>query len=180
MTDPNERVSCEEALDRVERGWLDGPFQFDEEERLVIGEGPQLANPACRLGVQQGKKLRAVDDLKRRQTNRAAAIRAPVNLPTWGHFAAVIRTSKENGMKENLAMAKVEHMDAYRQLTLRNDQKMLAVVTLKGPVSGEMDGFIPQTAVRGNGSCSTIRHSFARNGDKSGQTVEVPAPGILR
>ena len=72
---------------------------------MITGEGPQLVNPAFRFGVQQEEKLRAVDDLKRSQTNRAAAIRNPVNLPESERFSAVIRTFQ----KEKL---KADHQDA--------------------------------------------------------------------
>ena len=96
------------------QGWLDGPFPFDEEGELVIGEGRQLVNPACRFGAQQGEKLRAVDGSKRSQTNRSAAIRAPVNLPTWDHFSAAIRTFQEEHLPEKLAAAKADHRDAYK------------------------------------------------------------------
>ena len=94
-------------------------------------EGPQLANPAFRFGVQLGSKLRAVDDLKRSTTNRAADVRTPVKLPTWGHFSAVIRSFQERGLPGNLAMARADHRDAYKQLPVRDDRKVLAVVALK-------------------------------------------------
>ena len=156
VTDPNEGALWSEAVCQVEKGWLQGPFKFDDEGNLVTNEGPQLANPAFRFGVQQGDKLRAVDDLKRSQTNRAAAVRTPVNLPTWDHFSAVIRSFQERGLSENLAMAKADHRDAYKQLPVRDDHKMLAVVTLKEPESGEMRGFVPQTQLFG--ATAAVRH----------------------
>ena len=89
------------------------PIGFDEKGGLVTAQASQLANPAFRFGAQRGGELRAVGDLKRSRTNRAAAIRTPVNLPTWGHFAAVIRTFQGKGAKENLATAKAGNKDAY-------------------------------------------------------------------
>ena len=74
-----------------------GPFPFDEDGNTVTGEGPKLA--------QQGGRLRAVDFLKRSQTNRAAAIKTPINAPTWDHIAAVIRTFQGKGLSGNLATA---------------------------------------------------------------------------
>ena len=79
-------------LGQVGEGWLDGPFPYDEDGRLLPVAGPQLANPASRFGFQLGKKQGASDDLKRSQINRAAAIQTPVNPPTWGYFAAIGRT----------------------------------------------------------------------------------------
>ena len=82
VADPDRGALREDALDQVNRGWLDGPFPFDEYRKLVTGGGPQLANPASRFGAQQSKKLRSVDDPERSQTKGAAAVRAPVNPPT--------------------------------------------------------------------------------------------------
>ena len=70
-----------------------------------------------------GGGLRAIDALKRRKTNRAAAIKTPVNLPTWGQFAAVIRTFQEGGAKESLSMAKADHKVAYKQLPVRGGMR---------------------------------------------------------
>ena len=92
VTDPREGASRGDTLDQVDKGWLGGPFLFDEDGRLVTGEGPQSADPAFRFGLQQDDKQRAPDGLKRGQTNRATATQTPVNLSTWGHFAAIIRT----------------------------------------------------------------------------------------
>ena len=134
---------------QVEKGWLEGPYQFNEEESLVTAEGPQLANPAFGFVVQQGEKLRAVGDFKRSQTNRAAAVRTPVNLPTWGHFAAVIRCFQESGTQEGLARVNADHREAYKQLPVKNDRKILAVAPLTDPDLGEINGFIPQTELFG-------------------------------
>ena len=148
-TDPNGRALWTEALARVEKGWLEGPYQYNEEGSLVTAGGPQLANPAFRFGVQLGGKLRAVGDLKRSQTNGAVAVRTPVNRPTWGRFAAVIRCAQELDTQEGLAMAKADHRGANKQLSTKNNREMLAVAILKGPDSGEIEWFIPQTQLFG-------------------------------
>ena len=149
VTDPHEGKLRENALEQEEKGWLNGPFPFDEEEQMITGEGPQLVNPAFRFGVQQGGKLRAEDDLKRSQTNRAAAIRTPVNLPTRDHFSAVIRIFEEAKMSEGSAMAKADHRDAYKQLPVRSDQECFARVALEDPASGKMRGFAQKLSSSG-------------------------------
>ena len=141
VTDPHEGALREGALDQVDTGWLDGPFPFDGDGKLVAGAGERPADPACRFGVQQGKKLIPVDDCKRSQANMPTAIRTPVNLPTWDHVAAIISTFQGKGMSGNLA---------YKQPPARDDHKMLAVVSLKDPASGKM----PETALLRNGSCA--------------------------
>ena len=65
VTAPHEGRLREDALNQVATGWLNGLFPFDENGKLVTGDGPQLVNPASRFGVQQGGKLRAAGDLKR-------------------------------------------------------------------------------------------------------------------
>ena len=64
----DERALRAEALAHVAKGWLEGPYQFNEEGSLVTAGGPQSANPSFRFGVQQGEKLRAIGDIKRSQT----------------------------------------------------------------------------------------------------------------
>ena len=134
---------------RVKRVWLNGPYQFDEEGRLVTAGGPQLANPALRCWAQRGERLRAVRDLKRSQNDRAAAIKTSVNLPTWGHVAAVVRSFQERGVAASLAMAKADHSEAYKQLPVRNDRRILADLTLEGPESDELRGSVPQAQLFG-------------------------------
>ena len=99
-------------LDQVDKGWLDGPSPPGEEGQLLAGEGPRLVNLTLRFGVQQGEDLRAVDDLKRSQTNRAAVVHAPMNIPAWDHFAAAIRPFHEAGPNENVAMARADNRAA--------------------------------------------------------------------
>ena len=66
----------------------------------MTADGPQFANLAFRSGAQQGEKLGAVDDLKRSQANRAVAIRAPVNLPTWNISQLSYGPSRKQGRKK--------------------------------------------------------------------------------
>ena len=124
--------------------WLDGPFPFDENGGLVTGEGPQLADPAFRFRGQQGEELRAGYDLKRSEKAKAAVIRTPVNLPTWGHVISITRTFQERGVPGSLPMATADHRDAYKQLPLRGDHGMLAAVTLQYPATGRHRGLMPQ------------------------------------
>ena len=100
-------------MEHVETGRLNGPSLSDAEGRFVTVGGPKLVYPAVRFGAQQGQKLRACEYLKRNQTNRAAAIKTPINRPTWEHFSATIRTFRARGAGENQAIAKADHKDAY-------------------------------------------------------------------
>ena len=87
--------------------------------RPLCGDGPQLVNAASRFGVEQGSKLRAVDDIKRGWTERAAAMHTLANLPTWGHFAGVAGYFREEGLDESLVLSGEDHEAAYEQLPER-------------------------------------------------------------
>ena len=102
-------------------------------------------NPACRFGAHQGGESRAV----------RAAIHAPVNLPTWGHSATVVRTFREGQAEESLALAGAGHRSGYRQLPVCAERKRLPPVPLRRRKSNEIRGFIPQTQLRGCRRCGT-------------------------
>ena len=156
------------ALDQVGRGCVHGPFPSDGDGGLVTDGGPQLASPAFRLEAQQGEELRAVDDLRRSHTNRAAAIQTPVNLPPWGHFATVI-TFRDKGPEDSLSIAREGRMDPFTQPPERAGKRMAAVATSKYPASGKVGGF------RGDGRCTFLRNSSEGFGENSAQTVGGPA-----
>ena len=90
-------------MEHVKTGRLNGPFLSDAGGRFVTVGGPKLVYPAVRFGSQHEQKLRAGEYIRRNQTNRAAAIKAPVNHPTWEQIPAIIRTFQERGAGENLA-----------------------------------------------------------------------------
>ena len=47
-------------------------------------------------------------------------------------------------MKEILDLANADQKDAYKQLPVKGDHKMPAVVALKEPSTGQLRGFAPQ------------------------------------
>ena len=49
---PAGRVLREDALHPADRGWLDGPFPFDEDGGPVTSKGPQWAIPTFRFGQE--------------------------------------------------------------------------------------------------------------------------------
>ena len=78
----------------------------DTEGRLLTVSGPQVADSAVRSGATRGGELRVVGDLKKGQTNRAAAASAPANLLTSDYFASAIMISQERETNRCLAKAK--------------------------------------------------------------------------
>ena len=119
------------ALVHVAKGWLCGP-----QGELIFEGKATSSNPACRFGVQQPDKLRAVDDLKKSLTNEATAIHFPPNLPSWGHVAQMCTLLSSRGGERPIAMAKADHAYACRQLPLLEKDEFAAVVALKNPPGG--------------------------------------------
>ena len=114
--DPNASQLWREAMDQVKKRWFNGPRRFNKEGELLVDGKPVVANPGFRFGVQQGLKLRAVDDLKRSATNDATFVSTPINLPSWDHIAQMCALYYLKGDRRPLAMAKAAHADTYRQL----------------------------------------------------------------
>ena len=102
----------------MEKRWLDGPHRFNKEGELMVNGESAIASPAFRFGVQQGSKLRAVDDLKRSATNDATFVSTPINLPSWDHIAQMCVLHYLKGDRRPLAMAKADHADAYEQFSV--------------------------------------------------------------
>ena len=149
-TDPNAEQLWIEATDQVKKQWLHGPHPFNEHGELMVGGKPVRANPAFRFGAQQGKKLRAVDDLKRSATNDATFVATPINLPSRDHVAQMCALYYLKGDRRPLAMAKADRADAYKQLPVTTEDELAAVVTLKDLVDGQWYGFIPRTQLFGS------------------------------
>ena len=147
--DPNASRLWFEAIGQVKKRWLDGPHRFNNGGGLLVNGKPVIANPTFRFGVQQGSKLRDVDDLKRSATNDATFVSTPINPPSWDQIAQMCALYYLKGDRRPLAMAKADHADAYKQLPVTTKDELAAAVTLKDPVGGEWYGFIPHTQLFG-------------------------------
>ena len=74
------------------KGWLEGPYTPEEiTEKLGT---PDWA-PCHRFGIDQGKKIRQIDDLSRNFTNACASIPDRVNLDGVDEILAVAKTWSE-------------------------------------------------------------------------------------
>ena len=88
---PREKAPREDVIDQVDRGWLDGPFPFVEDGRLVTGEGPLLA---LKFVAHGGPGTKSMTTAGARPTALLAL------LPTWDQFAAVIEMSRKRGRRK--------------------------------------------------------------------------------
>ena len=91
------------------------------------------ANPAPRFRPQQEGKPWAVNDLKLSKTNRAAAVRAPTNLPSCGQMAQTSQVSRKAGRNDLLGLAKAHSADDRSQLPTSGKHQGAAVVTSRNP-----------------------------------------------
>ena len=149
-SDPNGNQLWFEAMEQVKKHWLDGPHRYSERGELIANDGPVLANPAFRCGIQQGPKLRAVDDLKKSAANDATFVSTPINSPSWNHKAQMRVPFHLKGGRRPLAMATADHADAYKQLPVSTKDEPAAAITLRHSVDGEGYGFIPHTQLFGS------------------------------
>ena len=117
------------------RGWLHCPSGYNGAGGLLV-DWEEIA-PTYRPGAQQSDKVRAVDDLNGRSTNEAAAVHAPINLPSWNHLASITKKLRERGLSAKLGLAKTDHTGPDKQLPKRWGRGLSAVVTFRSPADGE-------------------------------------------
>ena len=149
-------------MSQVEKNWLRGPHRYSTQGALWVGGGTTAVNPAFRCGVQQADKLRAVYELKRSSTNDTTFIKAPSNLPSWGHIAQMCMLFDLKGKSRPLATTKSDHTDAGKQLALLRKEELSAVVTLENPAGNSWRGFIPRTQLCSPAAAVLHYNSFSR------------------
>ena len=135
-----------EAMEQVNKGWLNLPTPLSTEQKPFVLHNPEL-NIAFRFGVEQSDKLRACDDLRHSRTNLACVVETPIKLVSWDHLVEV--TNLTNTATRNWAFFKADHEAAYKQLPLAPSHAKLAIIALKNPTDGRWYGFLSRTMVFG-------------------------------
>ena len=146
---PFDAPLWKEALQQREKGWLIGPYPIVDGLAIIDGT-PRALNFSFRFGVEQGEKLRAVDDLRQSLTNQATFINTPINLPTWDHFTSLTNLLRDLMPNASLAMGKTDHEDAYKNVPLAPNDQDLAAVTLKCHSDGKPYCFLTRTQLFGS------------------------------
>ena len=77
---------------------MDGPHPYAIEGKFWIIE-EFGATPAFRPGVHLGARPLAFEDPSAGKTNWAAAVRIPINLPSWDHVVQIWKLSRKQGFK---------------------------------------------------------------------------------
>ena len=143
----------EEALAKVQRGWLGQPEIVTEAGRS--SHDPDAAiNLAFRFGARHLDRMRACDDFKNAHTNRACAIETPKNLVDWGHIAQL--ALKGASSRPGWSFFKEDRASAYKWLPLQPDRARYATATLRSPVDNRWYSFRPRALMFG--SASSVLH----------------------
>ena len=91
------------------------------------------------------------------------------------HIAQMCMLFESKGESRPLAMAKANHVDAYKQLPMKREAELAAVVTLKNPNDGLRYGFIPLTQL----ICPPLQSFLPRDSFVSSSRVKDPLRRIL-
>lgn len=84
-----------------------------------------------RFGVEQGEKIRAIDDLKQSLTNLAFSVLTPIRLVSWGHVAELFRRASSSHF--GWEFFKSGRESAYMQLPLDEKHTARDAIALKSP-----------------------------------------------
>ena len=122
----------QKSLDEVSKGWSEGPFR---EQDL-----PQGAVISKRFAIQQGSKVRPIDDLSQSHINEAFGSMGKIELHDVETIAAsAILFLRHAG--QGLLGKTIDLKSAYRQLPLSEEALNMAYVAVKDPSSGEVRFF---------------------------------------
>ncbi|KAF4656931.1 hypothetical protein FOL47_008665 [Perkinsus chesapeaki] len=124
------------AVDEVQAGSMCGPFSMDDIDSM-------FDEYVCsrRFGLDQGSKIRPIDDFKASSLNKSMTFFNKLSFPTCDSTLAVARLyAKVTGCKD-LRLWKSDHASAYRQVPCSPESYKLSVILIKEPVSGLCKAF---------------------------------------
>ena len=122
----------QKSIEEVSKGWSEGPFSFDElPERAIISK---------RFAIQQGKKVRPIDDLSQSFLNSAFGSEGKIQLhDTETIAAALLLFLRRHG--SGLLGKTIDLKSAYRQLPLSSEALAMSFIAVKNPETGQVQFF---------------------------------------
>ena len=127
-----DRAAWKETLEERDAGWLAGPFVSGE----LDVKFPEGWLPAKRFPLQQGEKLRLIDDYTAPHTNKAFSASEKISLDNVDEIASVVKyfmmQAKDSGL--SLRGRTLDLKAAYRQLAVSPRDAWIAVVCVWDPV----------------------------------------------
>ena len=158
-----DRILWSMTEEEIAAGWLEGPFYNLRNVEKFIGPDFVLSR---RFGLQQGAKVRAIDDFNESNVNLAFGYCDHLQFHDVDVVAAVLnRFMNSFGKKKPKAWAGVNSTllgrtldlaHAYKQWALHTDATWTAVVLIWDPVK-RTPAFCPQNTVP-FGACASVLH----------------------
>ena len=135
-----------EAMAQVRVGSFTPPALLDTAGNFA--HDPQTpCNVAFLFGVRQEGKLRGGDYLKDSITNTACYVASPITLCGWGRIAEA--SLRLYSAPRDWAFGKVDHMESYKFLPIREGDSRFAAIALWNPDTEDWFGFRPRAQLFG-------------------------------
>ena len=122
----------QKSMEEVSKGWSEGPFSFDE-----LPEGAIISK---RFAIQQGQKVRPIDDLSQSLLNAAFGSEGKIQLHDTETIAAALLLFLRRH-KSGLLGKTIDLKSAYRQLPLSSEALEMSFIAVKNPQTGEVQFF---------------------------------------
>ena len=135
----------ETAKEEVELGFLEGPFHEEQEISKIFGHDQWSV--MRRFVIQQGAKLRPIDDGLEAQVNKAYTSTIDLELQDLDYITALALTLGDHPGRRWVGKC-LDLSKAYKQLPLLPAHQELAVVYFKGP-NERHNFFVPNSLMFG-------------------------------
>ena len=147
--DENTQVIWDTFQEEVAKKWLSTPIPVTE----IPDKDKSI--PVRRFVVRQTEKIRPIDNYKRSGVNDATTIYSKLRLPSLDHFVEIARRVKQK-TEEALAIVKVDHENAYKQLPVIPEHRKFSIIVARNPEDGRLFGAFPNQLMFG--SVSAVQH----------------------
>ena len=119
----------QKSMEEVARGWSEGPFTLEQ--------APEGAIFSKRFAIQQGKKVRPIDDLSQSFLNACFGSEGKIELHDTETIAAAILLFMRR-CDADLVGKTIDLKSAYRQLPLSTEALSMSFIAVKQPQTGEV------------------------------------------
>ena len=119
----------QKSMEEVARGWSEGPFTLEQ--------APEGAIFSKRFAIQQGKKVRPIDDLSQSFLNACFGSEGKIELRDTETITAAILLFMRR-CDADLAGKTIDLKSAYRQLPLSTEALSMSFIAVKQPQTGEV------------------------------------------
>ncbi|CAE7270489.1 unnamed protein product [Symbiodinium sp. CCMP2592] len=144
------------SMEEVAKGWSEGPFTFEE-----LPEGAVISK---RFAIQQGKKVRPIDDLSQSFLNAAFGSEGKIQLHDTETIAAALLLFLRR-RKSGVQGKTIDLKNAYRQLPLSPEALEMSFIAVKHPETGQ--DLASSSEKSANFLLDLLGFDFDKDGDKA-------------